>query len=95
MRLSWKHIHIALAVGWGITLVVLAGKIALTGNDIARLGKQWGVEESRERELNYELGQLRHQIEWKASAGYIQRKVRQMGLPLQESNERELLARQP
>lgn len=95
MRISWKHVHITVAIVWATTLVVLACNIALIGNETARMGKQWGLEENRERELNYELGQLRHQIEWKASAGYIEQKVRDMRLPIQANEERELLARQP
>jgi hypothetical protein len=95
MRLKWKHIHITLAVCWAGSVMVFACNIALIGNDIGRLGSQWGDEERKERQLNYELGDLRHQIEWKASAGYIDQKVRDMGIPIYPGSERELLARQP
>lgn len=95
MRLKWKHVHLSLAFGWVAALIVLAANLALLGNETARLGKQWGMEENRERELNYELGKIRQQIEWKASEGYIEQKVRTMRLPLIQRNQSGLLARQP
>ncbi|NRA37928.1 MAG: hypothetical protein HRU15_07300 [Planctomycetes bacterium] len=76
---------------------MIACQIALLGNDTARAGKQWGVSEKQERDLILELGQLRKQIDWKASRGYIGQKVRTMGLPLQDKQhqDQELLAQQP
>ena len=95
MRIKWKHVHIAIAMTWVATLVVLACDMALLGNETSRLGKQWGVEDNRERELNFELSQLRQQIDWKASRGYIEQKVRDLRLPIHSREDRELLARQP
>ena len=92
--MKWKHVHMVFGITWVLAFVVLACNLALLGNETARLGKQWGVEEKRERELNYELGQVRQQIEWKASQGYIEQKVRDMRLPL-EQRDSGLLARQP
>ena len=92
--MKWKHVHILFAVTWVLAFVVLACQLALLGNETAQLGVQWGIEEKRERKLTYELGEVRQQIEWKASQGYIEQKVRDMRLPLEQRDER-LLASQP
>lgn len=98
MRLKWKHFHLSFAAVWVLALVFIACQMALRGNDTSRAGKQWGTSEKAERVLILELGQLRKQIEWKASRGYVEQKIRSMGLPLHKPHNhspRELLARQP
>ena len=95
MRMKWKFFHISFAAVWIVAVVLISCQIALRGNDTARAGKQWGVPEKTENSLILELGQLRKQIEWKASRGYIEQKVRSMGLPLQNPSQQELLAQQP
>lgn len=78
-----SRFHLCLALVWIGLAVWLAVAMAVASGEKTALERKRGLDHKERRELSAQLGKLRAEIDWLASAPAIEDAVARLGLPLQ------------
>lgn len=63
MGFNWRSLHVLLAVGWGVTALVMATAIAALGGEEARLERQRGEDRQARLDLSVRRDQLLSEVD--------------------------------